>query len=393
VLLDRLGDVMSAGIDAKTAAKLDAAENAGALKQTSVDELESQRADTERTKIDIEESGQILNRSRKVMEFDPTLLRDALDVGLELAGSGKLVAAKNAEPGVEAWSIPAMPEAWQNTLDSLRPARGRDEPFWEFRKHPPLPVVFRPPPKMNSELCHLHLQHPVVQRVLGRFLSQGYSAHDLSRVTVVRTRHDSLTRVIAFGRLSLFGPGATRLHDQLISVAARWLDGKEGELKPFADDADRKAIELLEQVLTEAPSLEAVSASIQSKLIAAAPAVFSSLWRHIRDEADARAHEAERLLVQRGAEESAALRDILSAQRASILEETERRQQLTFDDLGLDKREHDQWSKEKQYMGDRLVAIQRELEREPAQIEALYKVALRRLEPVGLVFLWPETRG
>ena len=97
--------------------------------------------------------------------------------------------------------------------------------------------------------------------------------------------------------------------------------------------------------------------------------------------------------MQRGAEESEALRGILSVQRAAIIGEIERRAQLTFDDLGLDKREHEQWSKEKQYMGDRLVAIQLELEREPKQIEALYKVSLRRLEPVGLVFLWPETRG
>ena len=393
VLLDRLGGVMSGGIDAGTAAKLEAAENAGELKKTASEELDSQQRELEKTKHELEEAGQILNRSRKVMEFDPTLLRDALDVGLELAGGRKLEAVKDVEVGAEAWTMPAMPEAWQSTLDSLRPARGRDEPFWEFRKKAPLPVVFRPPPKMNSELAHLHLQHPVVQRVLGRFLSQGYSAHDLSRVTVVRTRHDSLVRVIAFGRLSLFGPGATRLHDQLISVGARWLEGKESELKPFADEADRKAVELLEQVLAEAPSLEAVAASVQAKLIAAAPAAFSTLWRHIHDEADAAAHEAERKLVQRGAEESEALRAILSAQRASIVAEVERRAQLTFDDLRLDKREQDQWVKEKQYMGDRLVAIQRELEREPAQIEALYRVALRRLEPVGLVFLWPETRG
>ena len=110
-----------------------------------------------------------------------------------------------------------------------------------------------------------------MQRVLGRFLSQGYSAHDLSRVTVVRTRHDSLVRVIAFGRLSLFGPGATRLHDKLVSVAARWIEGKESELKPFAEEADRKAVELLEQVLTESPTLEGVSASVQAKLLSLAP--------------------------------------------------------------------------------------------------------------------------
>jgi hypothetical protein len=246
---------------------------------------------------------------------------------------------------------------------------------------------------MTSALCHLHLQHPVVQRVLGRFLSQGYSAHDLSRVTVVRTRHDSLVRVIAFGRLSLFGPGATRLHDKLVSVGARWIDGKENELKPFAEDADRNAVELLEQVLTESPTLEAVSATVQSKVLAVAPTLFANLWRPIREEADALAHDAERMLVQRGTEESEALKTILENQRVAILAEIERRvgsQQLV---IQFDKREAEQFKKEREYMDDRLVSIQREIEHEPKQIESIYKVALRRLEPVGLVVLWPETRG
>ena len=42
--------------------------------------------------------------------------------------------------------------------------------------------------------------------------------------------HDALVRVIAFGRLSLFGAGATRLHDQLISIGARWVEGKKDPL-------------------------------------------------------------------------------------------------------------------------------------------------------------------
>jgi len=245
---------------------------------------------------------------------------------------------------------------------------------------------------MNSALAHVHLQHPFVQRILGRFLSQGYSAHDLSRVTVVRTRHDALVRVIAFGRLSLFGAGATRLHDQLISVAARWTEGSD-TIQPFAEEADKKAIDMLEQVLAESPTLEAVSSSVQQRLLAATPGTFAKLWKYIREEADAIAHDAERRLLQRGAEESEALRKLLAAQRKAIIDEIERRQQLSFDDLGLDKREEEQFRREQQYLGDRLVAIQLELEREPQQIEAMYKVALRRLEPVGLVFLWPETRG
>ncbi|MBX3251396.1 MAG: DISARM system SNF2-like helicase DrmD [Myxococcales bacterium] len=389
VLMDRLSDALANGIEANTADALDEAMETRGFRETTKAELESQRDDRAKLREEIEEAGEILNRSRKVLDFDPALLRDAIDVGLELAGADKL--APTEREGV--WTVPELPDAWQRTLDTLRPPRGRDEPFWEFRKRPPQPVVFRPPPKMNDALVHLHLQHPLVQRILGRFLAQGYGAHDLSRVAVVRTRHDALVRVIAFGRLSLFGPGAVRLHDQLLSVAARWVEGSADPLRPFADEADRKAIELLEQVLTEAPSLDAVGPAIQARVVTAAPALFRDLWPHIRDEADAVAKDALDKLATRAHEESDALRGILEGQRKAIIEETKARAQLALDFTEAEKAQRDQFEADKRYMDDRLVAIQREIETEPQQIEALYRVALHRLEPVGLVVLWPETRG
>ena len=389
VLMDRLSDALANGIEANTADALDEAMETRGFRETTKAELESQRDDRTKLRKEIEEAGEILNRSRKVLDFDPALLRDAIDVGLELAGADKL--APTERDGV--WKVPELPDAWQRTLDTLRPPRGRDEPFWEFRKRPPQPVVFRPPPKMNDALVHLHLQHPLVQRILGRFLAQGYGAHDLSRVTVVRTRHDALVRVIAFGRLSLFGPGAVRLHDQLLSVAARWVEGSADPLRPFADDADRKAIELLEQVLTEAPTLDAVGPATQARVVTAAPTLFRDLWPHIRDEADAVAKDALDKLATRAREESDALRGILERQRLAIIGEIEARTQLALDFTEAEKAQRDQFEADKRYMDDRLVAIQREIETEPPQIEALYRVALHRLEPVGLVVLWPETRG
>jgi hypothetical protein len=96
--------------------------------------------------------------------------------------------------------------------------------------------------------------------------------------------------VFAFGRLSLFGPGATRLHDQLISVASQWLESKgAGHLRPFADEADRRAQDRLEESLKESPTLEAVSPLTQVRHAASAPGDFATLWPHIRDEADAKA--------------------------------------------------------------------------------------------------------
>ena len=289
---------------------------------------------------------------------------------------------------------PDMPDSWQPTLDALRPPRGRTEPFWEWRRRPPLPVVFRALDKMDSSRVHLHLQHPFVQRILSRFRSQGYSAQDLSRVTIIRNPEDALVRVVAFGRLSLFGPGAVRLHDQLVPVTAKWLESKgKGHLEPFTDRADRKALDLLERLLKEPASYDGVNKTVESRVLASASEDFAAVWPHIQDEADSLAHEAERKLQSRGAEESEALRQIIEAQRAAIENTIEKSDQRRLEFEPADRFEREQFEKDVDHMNNRLKRIEDELETEPRQIEELYKVVLSRLEPIGLVYLWPETRG
>jgi hypothetical protein len=216
----------------------------------------------------IDEAGRIRERSAKVMQFNERLLRDAINVGLELATSGagslqpldrEALAEQGLEPGAEVYSLPELPPSWDRTLDSLRPPRANDEPEWQWRKRPLQPVVFKPLKRIGEDRVHLHLEHPVVQRILSRFLSQGYSAHDLSRVTIIPNDRDGLVRVIAFGRLSLFGRGASRLHDEVLSVAAQWLEARgEGHLRPFADEAERRASATLEQLLAEPSQLEPI---------------------------------------------------------------------------------------------------------------------------------------
>jgi hypothetical protein len=39
----------------------------------------------------------------------------------------------------------------------------------------------------------------------------------------------------------------------------------------------------------------------------------------------------------------------------------------------------------------RLEQFDRDLEREPQRIREFYEVRAKRIEPVGLVYLWPET--
>src|SRR5690606_3488772 len=112
---------------------------------------------------------------------------------------------------------------------------------------------------------------------------------------------------------------------------------------------------------------------------------FSTLWTAVKDEAEERAHRATQQLHDRGSVEAQALREILTAQRASI-EKTLAGQQLDlFADLSPDEKK--QWENDKDHMQKRLASIEKELETEPVEIEDLYKVSHQRLKPIGLVYL------
>ena len=393
VVMGRLSEVLDDGIGEQTALRMAQAEELAGKRETVREELEIQRNDLATLKAEIDDVGDILDRSSRAMDFRRELLRDAINVGLELSGAGDLTPLPATDGAPAAFRLPELSASWAPTLDTLRPPRGRDEAFWEWRKHPPQPVVFDAPERIQSGFSHLHLQHPLVRRVLSRFLSQGYSAHDLSRVTVVRTSRDAIVRVIAFGRLSLFGPGATRLHDEVVSVAARWMEsGGPKPLKPYADEADRRALETLEDVLRATPDL-AVSAKVQERLLASAPKDFATLWRHIHDEAEARAHAAAQKLQERGDVEADALRGILEEQQRGILDVIQGRIQLRLDFGEHDVDQRRQFEDDRKHMERRLGDIEKEIEVEPEQIREIYRVVLRRLEPVGLIYLWPETRG
>ncbi|WP_437640312.1 hypothetical protein [Sorangium sp. So ce854] len=55
------------------------------------------------------------------------------------------------------------------------------------------------------------------------------------------------------------------------------------------------------------------------------------------------------------------------------------------------KPQREQLESERQDMRKRLGRIEDEIRDEPAELEALYHVSLKRLAPVGLVYLWPTT--
>jgi hypothetical protein len=59
--------------------------------------------------------------------------------------------------------------------------------------------------------------------------------------------------------------------------------------------------------------------------------------------------------------------------------------------LGFSDDEQRQLESNRRHWGKRLQAIDRELATEPGRIKAIYEVKARRIEPVGLVYLWPVT--
>ena len=176
-----------------------------------------------------------------------------------------------------------------NQAASLRPVRERDESERDWRARPLQPVVFEPLDRVGEDRVHLHLEHPLVQRLLSRFLSQGYGAHDLSRVTIVPSDKDHVVRVVAFARISLFGNGATRLHDAVLQVAAQWLENRgEGHLRPFAEAAESRAVTQLDDLFGRGGPLPPVPERIRERVLKTASHDFGELWKHliIKDELD-----------------------------------------------------------------------------------------------------------
>lgn len=402
VLMDRYAEILDQGISPASQAALEEAGRIGARGEMVREELESERADIQKLRKEIDEAGRILSRSREALDFDPDLLRKTVDAGLALAKAAPLTLlpgeSADAPP---AFALPDLTDSWQGTLDTLRPPRRRDEPFWEWRRRPLLPVVFRALDRLDGSRVHLHLQHPFVQRLLSPFLAQGYGAHDLSRITAVRDPHGDQVVVLVFGRLSLFGPGAARLHDQIVAVAAPWLEaGGPEHLHPFEGTTERQALDRLDRIFRELPPdgdpFTGISERVRDRLRASAASDFAALWPHVEAEAEALAHEAERKLAERGATEADALRGILRNQRSAIQKALTKLPQLTFAFTPTEpqaRAQIRQIEQDRHYMEGRLVDIDREIENEPAAIQDLYRIVLTRREPVGMVYLWPETRG
>ncbi len=371
-------------------------------------ELESQRKEEAKLRAEVTRAGRRLEASRKALEVRPDSLRGVVEVGLRLAGASGLVEQEQERDGKRKrkgkptdagtrenrrriFTLPELDRSWDRTLDTLRPPRKRTESFWEWRQHAPRPVTFEPIATLTDDTEQLHLAHPLVKRILDRFLAQGFSAHDLSRVSAVIAPDDSVIRLVAYARLSLFGPGAARLHDEILGIAAPWSGGDETP-EPYKDAVTaQKALETFANLA--ALDVKAPSTTIQQRICAHASRLYQSLWPALEDEADARAVAAKNGLAQRARREADDLRALLERQKRAIRKQTGLVAQMELfkrADTKTDKEQQRQLERDRDYMERRLDKIDDEMETEPKAIETLYEVRMTRLSPVGLGVSWPE---
>ena len=395
----------------------------GAMLNRAREELESSRR-VEKLQQQQDELRQLLAKSHEWLGFDDDPFRAALNCSLDLLGVSGLVQGSD-EKDQPCWRL-EHPESlvagsndrsWEHTLDSLRGVWDRKTPLWQWRQeHPIRPVIFSDPGRLNAEAVHLHLEHRLVQRLLSRFLSQGFLHHELSRACVLASP-DPQPKVLVLGRLSLFGQGATRLHDELISVIADWHPGADraAALQPLAGAQQEQAWAVLTKAM-EAGNNEAITAAVRSQLQAEAPADVAALKPALDAAAERAQAAAAELLSQRGTTEAAALKEVLRSQRKRINATVRQRnrdlakldrqvaaadptalipgleEQLEVPALDLQKlssQERKQLSADQKHWQRRLETIETELASEPKRIEESYRVITQRLEPAGLVYLWP----
>lgn len=398
-----------------------AATERGAMLSRAREELDASRR-VEKLQQQQDGLRELLAKSQRWLGFQEDPFRKALDCSLELLGLSGLRQCLD-EQGQPCWRLDnteqlASESAWNHTLDSLRGVWDRKTPLWQWRQeHPVRPLIFSDPGRLNAEAVHLHLEHRLVQRLLSRFLSQGFLHHELSRACVLASS-DPQPKVLVLGRLSLFGQGAARLHDELISVIADWHPGHDraAALQPLAGDQRQQAWSVLQQALAQGTHAAPIAEGIRQQLLAEAAADVAALRPALDAAAEQAGDAAAALLKGRGVTEAEALREVLKGQRKRINATLRQRnrdlakldkqaaeadptalipglaEQIDVPALDLQKLsslERRQLAAHQKHWQRRLETIETELASEPKRIQESYRVITHRLEPAGLVYLWP----
>lgn len=368
------------------------------LTQAAIEELDDETARRRaRQARELDDLRKHLEASRLRVGVDPDELRSVMGAALERAGA-PLGAPESEVGGTPLFRLDPVHTAfatagWPEALDALRVRRRNrtDRSLREWRAAAPLRALsFRPavtPEGADAEgVVQLHLEHRLVRRLLGRFLSQGFQS-GLSRACVV-VGPGAQPRVVLIGRLALYGPAAARLHEEIITVTAPWTEAGRGTtpLKPFGVRGEETTMTQVEAALRD-PRRPPSTAVERARAWAEKDA--ADLEPELRRRAAAEREAAVAALTERGEREAADLRDLIARQRARIAEEDAKPESAQLELFAAPEAE--QRRRDRAHWRRKLARLDAQIEAEPARVRESYAVRADRVEIVGLLYLWPSS--
>lgn len=359
---------------------------------------DDERVRFERIQKDEQELQRALENSRERVGVSAADLQRVVGAALLRAGTSLDNAQLGSVGDVATFTFdPADPAfaketGWQDTFDDLRSRpRKRRERVNEWRKRVPVRAIAFETPRLPdgrdaAEVVQVHLEHRLVRRLLSRFLSQGFQA-GLSRVSVIEGP-GAQPRVVLMGRLAVYGAGAARLHEEIIPVTAIWSDAERDRkaLRALGESGEERTLNQLEEALRGA---RAATKAAVARIQLMTEHDIADLLPTLEKLSGERLAEVKVQLAKRGEAEAKSLADLLEQQRkriAKVNAEFDPNQYL-LPGIGDDERR--ERAADRRHWQARLARLETEIRDEPARIRASYEVQAHRLEPVGMVYLWP----
>lgn len=331
-----------------------------------------------------------LDKARDRVGVDPHELQSVVGLALTRSGGGWGAATVGTTPvfALDETRLARDP-SWAPLLDELRtrpPKPGERPGEWRadaaVRRVSFAPAIL-PDGRDAGDVVQLHLEHRLVRRLLGQFVSAGFR-QGLERACVIRTPATPAPRVILLGRLALYGEKAARLHEEVLSVAADWRD--DGPLRILAEGREAEA-RVLDELIAALRTAEDADPATAARATAQSARDVADLRPTLTDRAEARRARVAGDLARRAAAEAGALETLLAARLARI------RRERGSDDgqlaLLLDPAETRQRAADRRSWERATARLDEELAREPERLRGAAAIHATRLEPIGLVYLWP----
>jgi ERCC4-related helicase len=392
---DGIPQGQGAAIARAVASENDTERLARAIAEMSDDE----RARRERLLREQDDLRLILERSRERVGVDPHDLRRVAAAALSRIGLDLDETRDKPVGPVDTFRLdPASPAfsreaGWDDAFDDLRVRpRKRRERLSEWRSNAPVrTIAFEPAITADgrdaAKVVQVHLEHRLIRRLLSRFLSQGFQSA-LSRLAVI-AGPGAQARVVLIGRLAVFGAGAARLHEEVIPVTAIWTEAERDRkpLRVLRESGEEKTLHQLEQALRRA---QHAPSSVVARLKAWTARDIADLVPALERVANDRVIAVRDQLLKRGDEEARSLSELLDQQRTRLARAAAEfnDSQLLLDLIPEERRERDA---DRRYWGKRLERLEQELVVEPTRLRESYEIRAHRLDPVGLVYLWPTS--